>query len=261
MPYLSTNNPIAKDIPKKDTKQIIKAITEHWTSNNIFCPICWSALDKHFLNKPINDLFCIDCKNDFELKSEKWKFWKKIAGGSYEKAIKAIEDKPMHLFVLKYSEDFTITNFLVVPKYFFTKDVILKRAKALKGRPNYYMSDIDFSAIPESWKIHYINNWTYKTRTEILNEWNKVKFLEKVKDRKWDEKWEAKGWILDIMLCIEKLNKKEFHLKELDIFVDELKIKHPYNNNIKDKVRQKLQVLRDRWYLEFIDWRGNYKIL
>lgn len=261
MPYLSTNNPIAKDIPKKDTQQLIKAITEHWTTNNIFCPICWSALDKHKIDKPINDLFCIDCKNDFELKASKWKFSKKLPAWSYEKAIEAIDTKPMHLFILKYSEDFTITNFLVVPKYFFTSKVIIRRPNALKGRPNYFMSDIDFSNIPESWKIHYISNWTYKTRTEIIKEWDKVKFLEKIKDWKWDEKWEAKWWLLDIMLCIEKLNKKEFHLKELNIFLDELQLKHPKNNFIKDKIRQKLQKLRDKWYLEFIDWKWNYRVL
>jgi len=59
-------------------------------------------------------------------------------------------EKPMHLFVLKYSSDFTIKNFLVVPKYFFTQNILSKRPKALKDRPNYYMCDIDFSNIPES---------------------------------------------------------------------------------------------------------------
>jgi type II restriction enzyme len=47
------------------------------------------------------------------------------------------------------------------------------------------------------------------------------------------------------MLCIEKLNKKVFHLKELDIFLDELQLKYPDNNHVKDKIRQKIQVLRD----------------
>jgi len=48
------------------------------------------------------------------------------------------------------------------------------------------------------------------------------------------------------MLCIEKLDKKIFHLKELDIFLEELQLKHPKNNYIKDKIRQKIQVLRDK---------------
>jgi len=63
--------------------------------------------------------------------------------------------------------------------------------------------------------------------------------LEKEKDK-------SKGWIFDIMICIEKLNKKEFHLKELNIFLDELILKHPENNNIEPKIRQQLQFLRDK---------------
>ncbi|MDD2565560.1 MAG: DpnI domain-containing protein [Candidatus Gracilibacteria bacterium] len=254
MPYLSCNHPIAKNIPKKDTQQIIKAITEHWTANNIFCPICGSSLDKHKIDRPINDLFCIDCNNDFELKASKGKFTKMLPAGNYQKAIDTITNKPMHLFVLKYSEDYTVTNFLVVPKYFFTSEIVKKRPNALKDRPNYFMSDINFSNIPESGKIHYISNGTYKTRTEILKEWEKIKFLEK-------EKASSKGWIFDIMICIEKLNKNEFHLKELNIFIDELSYKHPENNNIEPKIRQQLQLLRNKGYLEFIDGKGNYRVL
>ena len=63
------------------------------------------------------------------------------------------------------------------------------------------------------------------------------------------------------MICIENLNKKEFHLKELDVFLDELQLKYPNNNFIKDKIRQQLQKLRDNWYLEFIDWKGKYRLL
>ncbi|PIE85254.1 hypothetical protein CSA08_03195 [Candidatus Gracilibacteria bacterium] len=115
------------------------------------------------------------------------------------------------------------------------------------------MSDIDFSAIPESGKIHYIQNGTYKTRTEILKEWEKIKFLEK-------EKSESKGWIFDIMKCIEKLKKEEFSLQEIYNFEQDLQKLYPENNNIKAKIRQQLQFLRDKKYLKFLS-RGKYKLL
>jgi len=38
-----------------------------------------------------------------------------------------------------------------------------------------------------------------------------------------------------------------------------LRKKYPDNQHIKDKVRQQLQVLRDRGYLEFTS-RGNYRL-
>ena len=71
---------------------------------------------------------------------------------------------------------------------------------------------------------------------------------------------EWRGRILDIMKCIESLHKNEFTLQEIYDFESALKQKYPNNNFIKDKIRQQLQLLRDKWYLEFIgSWK--YKLL
>lgn len=43
-------------------------------------------------------------------------------------------------------------------------------------------------------------------------------------------------------------------------FEDKLKIKYPNNNFIKDKIRQQLQILRDKGIIEFTG-RGIYKKL
>ncbi len=54
------------------------------------------------------------------------------------------------------------------------------------------------------------------------------------------------------MKCIEKLNKKEFSLQEIYVFENSLKEKYPQNNFIKDKIRQQLQFLRNKNYLQFL---------
>ena len=41
-------------------------------------------------------------------------------------------------------------------------------------------------------------------------------------------------------------------------FVKELSVKHPGNNNVEAKIRQQLQFLRDKGFIEFTA-RGNYK--
>ena len=43
-------------------------------------------------------------------------------------------------------------------------------------------------------------------------------------------------------------------------FENELKLKHPENNFIKDKIRQQLQYLRDKGFVKFLE-RGKYKKL
>lgn len=61
------------------------------------------------------------------------------------------------------------------------------------------------------------------------------------------------GWLVDTLHLVERL-EETFTLKQMYDFCDELKIKHPNNNHIKDKIRQQLQYLRDKGFVEF---KGN----
>ncbi len=90
-------------------------------------------------------------------------------------------------------------------------------------------------------------------KSDILKNWKKTLFLRE------SNKPELKGWVLDVMGCIDKLNKKEFTLDDMYSFESALNKKHPENKHIKDKIRQQLQFLRDKGYLEFLD-RGNYQL-
>jgi type II restriction enzyme len=107
--------------------------------------------------------------------------------------------------------------------------------------------------IPESGKIFFVKNKVIKSKEKVLAEWQKTLFLRSEKELI------AKGWLIDIMLCVEKLRRKEFLLEEIYTFENELSKKHPDNHNIRPKIRQQLQFLRDKGYLEFIE-RGRYRI-
>ena len=89
---------------------------------------------------------------------------------------------------------------------------------------------------------------------QVLDKWQKTIFLKQIK------KADAKGWILDIMNCIDSLNKKDFSMQDIYDFEPDLKIIHPENKHIKDKIRQQLQILRDKKYLDFVD-RGKYQLI
>jgi type II restriction enzyme len=62
------------------------------------------------------------------------------------------------------------------------------------------------------------------------------------------------------MRSIERLEKQEFTLDDLYLFEKELYKLHPENKHIKDKIRQQLQILRDRGYLTFVS-RGYYRLI
>ena len=65
--------------------------------------------------------------------------------------------------------------------------------------------------------------------------------------------------MLDTMRSIEKLEKREFTLEDVYTFEKELSVLHPENKHVKDKIRQQLQVLRDKGYLDFVS-RGYYRL-
>lgn len=71
---------------------------------------------------------------------------------------------------------------------------------------------------------------------------------------------EQKGWTLTVMNCVDKLEKKHFSLDEVYAFESVFMQKFPCNRRIKDKIRQQLQILRDKGYLEF-KGKGRYKVI
>jgi type II restriction enzyme len=66
-------------------------------------------------------------------------------------------------------------------------------------------------------------------------------------------------WVIEVLRCIDKLEKNEFKLDEIYSFEKFLSQKHPNNKHVKDKIRQQLQFLRDKGYLEFVR-RGIYRL-
>jgi len=61
------------------------------------------------------------------------------------------------------------------------------------------------------------------------------------------------------MKCVENIGKPEFQIDDIYAFADRLSRLYPDNRNVKPKIRQQLQFLRDRGYLDFVS-RGYYRL-
>lgn len=239
----------------KNNSQKIRAITEHWTTREIFCPNCGIGIKQYIANKPVADFYCDKCIEDFEQKSKRGKFGKKIVAGQYDKIINRItaKDKP-NFFFMSYLVSMTVNDFFIIPKYFFVPEIIEKRKQLAETarRAGWVGSNILFYKIPKDGQVYYVKNGQAIDKKEVMKNWQKTAFLKNVK------KVEAKGWLLDIMNCLDKLDKTEFVLNDIYNFEDILKKLHPKNNNIKPKIRQQLQFLRNKGYLKFLG-KGIYK--
>jgi type II restriction enzyme len=65
------------------------------------------------------------------------------------------------------------------------------------------------------------------------------------------------SWTAEVLRCVRKLPKK-FQLSDVYKFEGELLHRFPRNQHVREKIRQQLQVLRDRGLITFVDQRGHY---
>mgnify|MGYP001573087753 CR=1 FL=1 len=238
--------------------QKVRVLSEAWVDNAIFCPNCGHLdIDKYPNNRPVADFYCSNCKEDYELKSKQNGIGAKILDGAYRTMLERLmSSNNPNFFLLNYDlSNLEVTNFLVIPKHFFVPEIIEKRKPLAitAHRAGWVGCNILLQKIPQSGKIFFIKNKRIEPKEKVLAEWQKTLFLRGEKEIS------AKGWLLDTMLCVEKIGHKEFSLDEMYAFENNLSKKHPNNHHIKDKTRQQLQVLRDKGYLEFTG-RGNYRL-
>ncbi len=235
--------------------QIARLLTENWVLNNSYCPSCGDLpLNEFENNRPVADFYCKKCSKEFELKSKNGKLSNTIADGAYSTMIERIksENNP-NFFFLTYTKQWTVNDFLIIPKQFFTPEIIIKRPPLSETarRAGWIGCNIDISKVADAGKIFLIKNAQTINQEFVKETFNKTLFLRtKSKD--------AKGWILDVMICVDLIKKETFTLDEIYKFEQKLKIKYPNNNFIKDKIRQQLQLLRDKGIIEFVG-RGKYK--
>jgi type II restriction enzyme len=249
--------PIEIALNFKSSSQRIRIASEYWVSRSIFCPNCGNGLSDFENNKPVADFYCNNCSEEFELKSKNGVMGKKIINGAYSTMIeRLISNNNPNFFFLTYDKStYEVKDFLTIPKYFFVPSIIegRKPLNITARRAGWVGCNIVINNIPDFGKIFYIQNGVSNRKDDVLDKWSRTSFVKSTHDI------EAKGWLLDILLYVEKIKKKEFTLEEVYRFVPYLKAKHPMNNNIQAKIRQQLQFLRDKNVIDFLG-RGNYSM-
>ena len=237
--------------------QISRVVTEDWMERNMFCPVCGAPVLGHYeANRPVADFYCNSCNSDFELKSKESKtaaIGHKITDGAYSTMIDRITSlSNPHLFVMTYSS-WEVNNLLLIPNYFFVPDIIEKRKPLADTahRAGWIGCNIEIGNIPESGKIFIVRNSQQLDKSRVVDQYQRTLSLQ-------TSKIESRGWLMDVLKCVERIPNDDFKLDEVYAFADELQRKHPENNFVRDKIRQQLQYLRDKGFVQFTT-RGNYR--
>jgi type II restriction enzyme len=161
-----------------------------------------------------------------------------------------------NLLLLNYDPlSLVVTNLMVIPKYFIVPQIIERRPPLSLSarRAGWTGCNILLEKIPRAGRIYLIKQSVIEPREIVLSRWRRILFLRDQQDLG------QKGWLVSVMKCVENIGKREFSLDELYQYQDDLKAAYPANANIRAKIRQKLQILRDKGYLEFLG-RGVYRL-
>ncbi len=241
----------------KSGSQVARVLTEDWMARNMFCPLCGALVLGHYgPNRPVADFFCENCRADFELKSKESKraeIGNKVMDGAYGTMIERITSfSNPHLFVMTYA-DWAVNNLLLIPSNFFVPAIIEKRKPLAPTarRAGWVGCNISIGDVPESGRIFIIRKGRQEDRHRVIDLCQRALSLA-------SNKLESRGWLLDVLKCVERVSGEEFCLGDVYAFADELQHLHPENNFVRAKIRQQLQVLRDKGFIQFVE-RGRYR--
>jgi type II restriction enzyme len=243
--------------PYESPSQSARVWTETWVRKQVFCPNCGiSNIEKYKNNQPVADFYCSSCKEDYELKSQKNKFGAKVLDGAFRAMCERLDtSNNPNLMLLNYDlKQFGVTNLFVVPKHFFVREIIEKRKPLAPTarRAGWIGCNILLNQVPTAGKIFLVENGELVPKESVLSKWRKTLFLR-------EEGADARGWLIEVMKCVDAIGRPEFDLDDVYAFEQHLSVLYPNNRHVKQKIRQQLQFLRDRGYLEFVT-RGSYRL-
>lgn len=241
----------------KSNSQRIRVLTENWMTNNMFCPRCLNPRISPFPNNnPVADFSCPKCEEQYQLKSQKSSFGKKINDGAYGTMLDSIaKNIRPNFFLLHYDLDYFIKNLFLIPGFFFVPKMIERRKPLAESaqRAGWTGCNILLEKVPPEGRIVIINEGVPTEKEFVARQWKKIDFIK-------SSPLSERGWMIDVLKAVHSLNKKKFTLQEIYRLEEGLSKGHPQNQHVREKIRQQLQVLRDRGLLRFLG-NGDYELV
>jgi len=236
--------------------QNARAWSERWVRDEMYCPNCGNARIAQFkANRPVADFLCLECAEEYEIKSQKNSFGNKVLDGAFRTMReRLVSSNNPNLVLINYDVRlFSVTNAFIIPKHFFVPEIIQERAPLAPTarRAGWIGCNILLNRIPKAGRIFFVRNGQVEPKDTVLALWKRTLFLREESDA-------SKGWLMEVMSCVDAIGKTEFSLSEVYDFEDRLSALYPNNRHVKQKIRQQLQVLRDHGYLDFVS-RGYYR--
>jgi type II restriction enzyme len=237
--------------------QKTRVISESWFLSNGYCLACDSdRLTATKANTKATDFICPSCNQSYELKATRHRLGRTIVDGAYEPLMNRIlGGTAPTLMMLERNDQWKIDSLTAIHHLFLTPNVIVQRKplSTTARRAGWVGCNIRLDQIAMDARVSVVGCGQPCDPRLVRSAFRRFDGLKEIAPS-------ARGWTTLTLRMIRGLNQQEFSLSEVYAKEHSFAAVYPENNNIRAKMRQQLQVLRDLGYLEFCG-RGVYRLL
>lgn len=237
--------------------QISRVLSEKWFQENGYCLSCDSdRLLQTPANTKASDFVCQMCNESYELKTFRSRPVRTLVDGAYSALMSRIQSGSVPtLMLLERNEKWQIQGLTAIHHLFLTPEVIEKRKplSPTARRAGWVGCNIRLDLIVPDAQIEVVHLRKTASQEFVRERFQRFNRLKNIP-------LDSRGWANLTLRIVRSLKRSEFSLIELYAKEQLFAASYPGNNNIRAKMRQQLQVLRDLGYLEFCGG-GTYKLI
>ena len=241
----------------KSRCQTARKVTEAWAWTNLYCIACESdRITPLPSNTEAADFTCVRCGALYQLKAMRRWNERRVPDAGFDAMMRALKnDSTPNLVLMHYSDDWLVRDLLLVPSFFFSPAAVQKRNPLGPSarRAGWVGCNILLTEIADDGKIRVITQGVPEPPQLVRDRFRSVRPLATINAR-------VRGWTLDVLRMIRRLDKERFSLQDVYGFENDLSAIYPGNRNVRPKIRQQLQILRDIGFIEF-EGAGRYRVL
>ncbi len=236
--------------------QRARVVTEAWIKSYGYCLACESdKLLPTASNTQARDFECDRCGHPYELKSSTSPFARRVTDGAYASMMRRIQTSTVPSFLLlQYTATWSLVNLFAIHHALITSSAIERRkALALTARRAGWVGcNILLSGIPPEGRIALIERGIAMPKEQSRLRFASIERLSGLSASQ-------RGWAAAVLRLLHGLGKERFSTDDAYTLEPELSRLYPANHNVRPKIRQQLQLLRDAGLLSF-ESRGIYRL-
>lgn len=241
----------------KSLAQKARVITEDWMAEEGYCPSCLSRLVQTAANSKAVDFQCLKCMVQFQLKSTKSKIGNRVPDGAYQTMLSAVRsDTCPALVLMHYSNiEWAVRDLTIIPSFALTEQAIIPRKplSPTARRAGWIGCNIDLTKIATQARVDVVKNGIVSPQDVVVASYARLAPLKSINVKQ-------RGWAMAVLNGIQSKSWTIFSTQDAYQLEETMKRTFPNNKNIKPKIRQQLQILRDMGILIHVG-RGEWMLL